>query len=84
MYSNPVQDFYCIRIKPNSDYFISANVLGNVLEGVVSSNTTYTSISGSSGGLYSCAYSRDSTYFAVAGDDSHIYMFNATSRANTI
>lgn len=49
-----------------------------------SSTNAYNSISGSSGGLYSCAYARDSTYFAVAGDDSHIYMFNATSRANTI
>lgn len=50
----------------------------------MNSTNTYTTISGSSGGLYSCAYARDSTYFAVAGVDSRVFVFNATSRANSI
>jgi hypothetical protein len=43
-----------------------------------------TALSGTSGGLWSCGYARDSTYFAVAGDNGLIYLYNATNQANSI
>lgn len=45
----------------------------------------YTIISDSfPNGLYSCGYSRDATYFASAGMDGKVYMYNATNRVNTL
>ena len=34
--------------------------------------------------LYSIAYAADTTFFAAAGKDGYLYIYNATNRVNTI
>jgi|JI7StandDraft_1071085.scaffolds.fasta_scaffold617237_1 hypothetical protein len=45
----------------------------------MNSGNTNTFPTGSAGGLYACGYTRDGTYFAVAGSNGYIYMYNATT-----
>lgn len=73
-----------MRIKPGGDYLIAVNTKGEIFEAKIASASTDVNIAGSAGDLYSCGYSRDSTTFIVGGDTSLLYVFNATSRVNTL
>lgn len=50
----------------------------------MNTSSTDTQISGTSGGLWDCAYSRDATYFATGGDNGLVYLYNATNQANSL
>lgn len=75
-------DFYGLSIRPGSLYLIATNANGDLFEASWAGVNIFHR--DGVGGLYACAYSRDSTYFATGGHDGNIYMYNATSRINKL
>lgn len=70
---------------PGGIYSIAvSNLAGNVVESNIGTSSTTQFITGSSGGLYACAYSRDSSYLAVGGANHVVYVFDATNMANQL
>lgn len=83
LHDGSISDFLGLRIRPGGVYFIAANYNGNLYSSDVN-GTDVILTDASPSPLNSCGYSRDSSYFASAGANGKVYMYNATSRNNTL
>ena len=76
--------FWALRARQDSSVCLAANENGTVLELSVSGNSIQNSFVAPSPLLYAAAYSRDDTYFALAGSDGNVYVYDATDRINNL
>lgn len=79
---NNFNDFYGMSVRPGGSFLIAANADGKLfLSNWVSTTSTPTD---AGSGLFACAFSRDSTYYASGANNGNIYMYNATGGNNSL
>jgi WD40 repeat protein len=66
LHDNSIMDFLGLRIRPGGQYLIATNSNGNLYSADMIGNNTIVA-DAFPNSLYSCGYSRDSSYFATAG-----------------